>query len=494
MRRICLYWFLAVLLVPVSCMQDPYSPENDVAEPVVGYDLESLTRVAVTLTGDFEASAEIKEYGFEMAGNASGDGTAEVFANPPKDDRGHFTCRVALTPGQVYSVRTYLTNGVARKYSKTMTLKAPTTSVATLSDVSFTNGRLSARILDDGGTSVREVGFCWSESSDPGSIKRNRVPAVLEADNAFSLNLSLLEWGKVYHILAYAENAFQSAGEAFGYSLHPFELAVTDEMPVEIFDPAFARILLEQFDSNRDGSISYRELKGIEVLSVNTDEIADIREICLMPALTTLTCKGSASGTGRLTGLDLSGNPLLQQLNVSGNALTTLDVSPCPDLESLNAVSCPQLQVIYLSTEQWYRAEQDYRKDVHTSFLLHPKAIIPIPDAHFRQYLVDLYDSDGDDQISGAESAAITRIDVCTDEIESVAGIEFLDHLTWLNCSGSNDGLLALGRLLDLDVSHNPLTFLDCTSNPGLSVIWLKTGQQIDRINYDSSVSSIYYR
>ena len=53
MRRICLYWFLAVLLVPVSCMQDPYSPENDVAEPVVGYDLESLTRVAVTLTGDF---------------------------------------------------------------------------------------------------------------------------------------------------------------------------------------------------------------------------------------------------------------------------------------------------------------------------------------------------------------------------------------------------------------------------------------------------------
>lgn len=494
MRRICLYWFLAVLLVPVSCMQDPYSPENDVAEPVVGYDQESLTRVAVTLTGDFEASAEIKEYGFEMAGNASGEGTAEVFANPPKDDRGHFTCRVALTPGQVYSVRTYFTNGVARKYSKTMTLKAPSTSVATLSDVSFANGRLIARVLDDGGTPVREVGFCWSESPDPGSIKRNRVPAVLEADNTFSLNLSLFEWGKVYHILAYAENAFQSSGDAFGYSLHSFELAVTDEMPVEIFDPAFARVLLEQFDSNKDGAISYRELKGIEVLSVNTDEIADIREIRLMPALTTLTCKGSSSGTGRLAGLDLSGNPLLRQLNVSGNALTTLDVSSCPDLESLNAVSCPRLQVIYLSTEQWYRAEQDYRKDAHTSFLLHPKAIIPIPDAHFRKYLVDLYDTDGDDQVSGAESAAITRIDVCTDEIESVAGIEFLDHLTWLNCSGSRDGLLALGRLLELDVSHNPLTFLDCTSNPGLSVIWLKTGQQIESINYDSSVSSIYYK
>ncbi len=494
MRRICLYWFLAVLLVPVSCMQDPYSPENDVAEPVVGYDQESLTRVAVTLTGDFEASAEIKEYGFEMAGNASGDGTAEVFANPPKDERGHFTCRVALTPGQVYNVRTYFTNGVARKYSKTMTLKAPATSVATLSDVSFANGRLTARVLDDGGTPVREVGFCWSESPDPGSIKRNRVPAVLEADNTFSLNLSLLEWGKVYHILAYAENAFQSSGDAFGYSLHSFELAVTDEMPVEIYDPAFARVLVAQFDTNRDGAVSYRELKAIETLSVNTDEIADIREISLMPALTALTCKGSASGTGRLTGLDLSGNPLLRQLNVSGNALTTLDVSPCPELETLNAASCPWLQIIYLSTDQWLRADQNYRKDAQTSFMLHPKAIVPIPDAHFRKYLVDIYDIDEDDQISGAESAAITRIDVCTDEIETLAGIEFLDHLSWLNCSGSSNGLLALGRLVELDVSHNPLTFLDCTANPCLSVIWLKTGQEIESINYDSSVSSIYYK
>ena len=320
------------------------------------------------------------------------------------------------------------------------------------------------------------------------------MPAVLGSDNTFSLNLSFLEWGKVYHILAYAENAAQSSVEAYGYSLNPFELAVTDEMPVEIYDPAFARVLVAQFDTNRDGAVSYRELKAIETLSVNTDEIADIREISLMPALTALTCKGSASGTGRLTGLDLSGNPLLRQLNVSGNALTTLDVSPCPELETLNAASCPWLQIIYLSTDQWLRADQNYRKDAQTSFMLHPKAIVPIPDAHFRKYLVDIYDIDEDDQISGAESAAITRIDVCTDEIETLAGIEFLDHLSWLNCSGSSNGLLALGRLVELDVSHNPLTFLDCTANPCLSVIWLKTGQEIESINYDSSVSSIYYK
>ena len=492
MRRVCLYWFLAVALVSVSCLQDPYSPENDVAEPVVGYDDQSLTRISATLTGGFEAGSDIREYGFEMTENAFGEGTGQVIANPPLDGQGHFSSRVELTPGQVYSVRTYLSNGVARKYSKTLTIKAPSTSVATLSDVSYANGRLSARVLDDGGTPVREVGFCWSESSDPASIKRNKVPAVLQADNTFSLNLSFLEWGKVYHLLAYAENAFQSAGEAFGYSLEPFEMAVTDDLPVEIADPAFARLLLAQFDANRDGAISYKEMKSIQVLTVDTDEVSDIGEIRLMPALHTLTCRGTASGSGGLVALDLSANPLLRQLTLSGNTPQTLDVSPCTALESLSAVSCPRLQIIFLSPEQWLLADSNYKKDAQASFLLLPKAIVPIPDAHFRKYLVDLYDVDGDDQISGSESTAITRIDVCTDEIETLSGIEYLDRLTWLSCSGSREGLLALGRLSELDVSRNPLTFLDCTSNPGLSVIWLKKGQQIGSINYDDSASVNY--
>ena len=494
MRRFCLYWFLAAILIPVSCMQDPYSPENDLDGPVVGYDAESLTRAAVILTGSFQDSPEITEYGFEMAEDSFGAGAGDVFPNPPKDAQGRFTYWAALSPGHVYHVRTYFTNGVARKYSTTLTIKAPTTSAATLSEVSFSNGSLQARLLDDGGSPVREVGFCWSESPDPAMIKRNRVPAVLADDNTFSLGLNFLERGKVYHILAYAENASQTAGEAFGYSLQPFEIAVTDDLPVEIADPAFARVLLEQFDANKDGAISYKELKSIQVLSFNTDGIADIGEIRLMPALTSLTCKGSASGAGRLTKVDLSGNPLLRQLSVYGNLLQVLDVASCPALETLDATSCTQLQTIYVSTEQWFRAARDFKKDTRASFQLHPKAVVPIPDAHFRKFLVDRFDQDGDDQISGSEAVGITRIDVSSDEIETLSGIEFFDHLTWLNCSGSHEGLLALGRLRELDVSWNPLTYLNCRYNPCLSEIWLKTGQQIGTLYYDSSIASVKYK
>ena len=159
MRRLCLYWLWAAVLISVSCMQDPLSPENDVTEPAVGYETESLTRTSVILTGSYEAGSEITEYGFEMAEDSFGEGTGRTFPNPPQDGTGRFSCRVELLPGHVYNVRTYITNGADWKYSRVMTIKAPTTSVASLSDVSYSQGRITSRILDDGGTAVREVGF-----------------------------------------------------------------------------------------------------------------------------------------------------------------------------------------------------------------------------------------------------------------------------------------------------------------------------------------------
>lgn len=497
MRRIILYWLLAAVFLPVSCMQDPVSPENDLDEPVVGYDAASLTRASVILTGSFKDSPEITEYGFEMAENSFGEGESQTIANPPKDGKGYFTYQAALSPGRVYNVRTYFTNGVARKYSKTVTVKAPTTSVATVSDVSLSYGRLTARILDDGGTPVREVGFCWSEAAEPEIIKRHKIEAEMGEDNTFSLDLSHFPWGKIYYFLAYAENSSQSSGEAFGYSLHPVELEVSDDLPVDIADPAFARVLIDQYDTNRNGALSYKEISSIKTLSFSTDGISDIGEIRMMPLLTSLSCRGSSSGSGGLEQLDLSGNPLLRQLSVRGNRLKVLDITPCPDLESLDATLCPQLEIIYIRAEQKDLAEQVFKKDAHTSFLLDPESAIPIPDAHFRKYLVDRFDRNGDNRISVSEAAAITRIDVCTDDIQTVAGIEFFDNLTQLRCAGSYgaSGNLPLGRLVELDVSENlSLNVLDCTANPALTQIWLKSGQSIETFNYDSGVATVHYK
>ena len=484
-----LFLTYCLCLLNTACMQDAIPPSNEPDIPVVNYASESLTRAAVVLVGSYTDNEDVSEYGFEMAEKSFTEGAINVISNPQIGDDGQFSHIAELTPGSVYVVRTYVSNGKTRKYSKEITVKAPTTSVATLSEVSFSHGFLRASVIDDGGRTVREVGFCWSESAEQGAIKRNRAKAQLKDDNTFSLDLSQFEWDKVYHVLAYAENSIQTSDDAIGYSFSSFELAVTDDLTLDIADAAFEHYLTSHFDNNKDGMISYRELKSITDLSLSTDDVSTIDEIRFMPLLETLICTGSASGKGRLDSLDLSKNPslralscdnncisrlvltqnpLLRQLSVNSNPLTTIDISCCPVLQLFDASCCQQLSTIYIAPSQVEIAPIQFKKEEKASFVLSPIAIIPIPDVNFRRYLVDNYDQNGDDQISVDEAASITDISVCSEYISTLSGIKFFENLTSLSCRGSmgSGAELSLGRLTELDVSQLPhLRYLDCAYN-----------------------------
>lgn len=94
---------------------------------------------------------------------------------------------------------------------------------------------------------------------------------------------------------------------------------------------------------------------------------------------------------------------------------------------------------------------------------------IPIEDAVFKAYLVAHFDTNGDREISGREALAIKTIDVETDMIKSVQGIEYMTNLETLACYGSGwnsgeDG--SKGKLEKIDVSKNVnLAWLECSSN-----------------------------
>ena len=97
---------------------------------------------------------------------------------------------------------------------------------------------------------------------------------------------------------------------------------------------------------------------------------------------------------------------------------------------------------------------------------------IPVEDANFKAYLVENFDTDSDGEISYEEALEITEIIVCTDNIESVQGIEYMTGLQSLICKGSSTGYAQLstyvgyGKLNSLDVSNNTLlTKLDCNNN-----------------------------
>ena len=97
---------------------------------------------------------------------------------------------------------------------------------------------------------------------------------------------------------------------------------------------------------------------------------------------------------------------------------------------------------------------------------------IPIADANFKAYLVAYFDTDGDGEISTTEAEQVTQIYVKTDEILSLAGIEYFTNLTTLYCNGTSEwdynsnSYIAHGNLTEINLSKNKeLAYLECGNN-----------------------------
>lgn len=95
------------------------------------------------------------------------------------------------------------------------------------------------------------------------------------------------------------------------------------------------------------------------------------------------------------------------------------------------------------------------------------------PDATFRNYVKDSFDTDNNGTLSEAECAAVTKIEADELGIADLAGIEFFADLKWLSCQKNN--------LTSLDVSQNTaLTYLNCSENSiGVLDISANTALQI---------------
>lgn len=125
-------------------------------------------------------------------------------------------------------------------------------------------------------------------------------------------------------------------------------------------------------------------------------------------------------------------------------------------------------------------------KDHHLDFKVkqNEKGYVPFKDANFKAYCVENFDTDGDGKISFEEAEAITRIEVNTENIKSLKGIEHMPNLIILYCSpdwtharfssetrkwilsSSYGGEEVIGLLTSLDLSNNPkLETLNCVGN-----------------------------
>ena len=91
---------------------------------------------------------------------------------------------------------------------------------------------------------------------------------------------------------------------------------------------------------------------------------------------------------------------------------------------------------------------------------------ISFEDANFKAYLVANFDTDGDGEISHVEALGIKNINVSTENIASVSGIEYMTNLEALICRGTYKDENVTGLLSTIDVTQNKkLTTLNVECN-----------------------------
>ena len=216
-------------------------------------------------------------------------------------------------------------------------------------------------------------------------------------------------------------------------------------------------------------------------------------DLSLNTALTTLDCSSNQLNSldvsqntaltyldcnyNQLTILTLTHNPALTYLDCGTNYLNTLDVRNAnnTNFTYFNAINNSYLSCISVDDALWSNTNWT-NIDASSSFALTCSSLTSytyVPDNNFEQALIDLgYDNFLDNYVLTANINTVSSLDVASNSIVSLTGIEDFTALTTLDCG---DNLLYY-----LNVNSNTaLTYLDCGGN---QLTILNVSQNTDKI------------
>ncbi|MEI8202186.1 MAG: LamG-like jellyroll fold domain-containing protein, partial [Bacteroidota bacterium] len=253
------------------------------------------------------------------------------------------------------------------------------------------------------------------------------------------------------------------------------------------------------------------QLTNLNVLSNTAIEFLE----CDQNLLTSLDVSGLTSlyyvtcYNNQLTTLDFSSNTLLEGLYCNDNLLTSLNLKngnntilPGWDFDATNnpGLSCIQVDNVAWSTSNWTQI------DAGASFSTNcTPCIVNIPDANFKAALLAdvTINTNNDGEIQCSEASAYTgQLDVGSQNINNLTGIEAFTNITYLSCNPNNLTALDVSAntlLTYLDCSSNSLTSLDLTANTALQELYCKfnsltslnvTG--LTSLNHIDCISNLY--
>lgn len=263
-------------------------------------------------------------------------------------------------------------------------------------------------------------------------------------------------------------------------------------------------------------SLDVSNLSNLETLHCYNNELTSIN-LTNAQALNELQCYGNQLSSlnvstninleelrvsdNNITSLDVSSNLALIDFRAWGNQLTSVDISNNPELEvvsfgdnnltSFNAKNGNNTAITYFSTsnntnllcidvdDAAYSTANWTTISPLTSFsedCIASAPTISIPDNNFEQALIDLgYDTNGlNGNIMQIEAEAVTSLDVNSQNISNLQGIEGFINLSVLKCHTNNLTSLDVSNntsLVQLNCRTNQLTSLDVSANVALEVL-----------------------
>ena len=255
------------------------------------------------------------------------------------------------------------------------------------------------------------------------------------------------------------------------------------------FPDANFREIVKRYDTDGNGSFSQAELDAVTEIIASYKGIQNLKGIEYFTALTSLGVSGN-----QLTSLDVSANTALTSLDVGANQLTSLDVSGCTALTSLY-VSDNQLTSLDVSAnaalESLYVSNNQLTSlDVSTNTALKSLEVggnqLTSLDVSANAALESLYVSNNQlTSLDVSDHTALTSLDVSgiyNDDGNKLALLDVSGCTALKSLDASNTQLTSLDvsgctALTSLKVSNTQLTSLDMSANTALESLDVSSDQ-----------------
>ena len=109
-----------------------------------------------------------------------------------------------------------------------------------------------------------------------------------------------------------------------------------DSETIYIPDETFREYLLNEYDLNDDMELTQKEAEYIEVINIDTKNVASLEGIESMPNLKTLIATTWGDNIGKISSIDVRNNTNIETVCISNNSISILNVANCTKLTSLD--------------------------------------------------------------------------------------------------------------------------------------------------------------